>query len=373
MRAFPKLRSVIVAIVCLAAFLLFAEWYLPRHGYMRNMRPWIPWERWTISQIRKTERRDLARILENNGEPYKGFVWQNGMRASRPLVLKPRSKRVLVLGCSCTWGLGVNDSDTFVWHLNQKFEDVYFDNAGFIDFGPSRCQMTLNDYCLEKPYDVVLYCAIDHHKYRDTHYYFDCADLNRFPAVSDEYRTITFIRPYSDLRYEGKTPFLVQHEMEFISWPGDGRLYLMNFAKLFFYRLKNVESRREWLKKELSPDPNVNAELLVHLRLTLDAMYTQAKAYGAEFGFVSLDGVVNNFRFWDLLSENSNYGCDFTPRFPVLEATYPQDFHTTEGLHTVKTKCDNGDHPVPLLHKFYADKIEAWLRENTQCRSWDLR
>ena len=52
---------------------------------------------------------------------------------------------------------------------------------------------------------------------------------------------------------------------------------------------------------------------------------------------------------------------ELEPRFPYLEAKYPQDFHTTEGLHTPVTKYDNGDHPIPKIHTYFARKIADFL------------
>ncbi|MGM9998345.1 MAG: hypothetical protein ACI38Q_02960 [Candidatus Bruticola sp.] len=121
----------------------------------------------------------------------KETVWPSGQRASRPDEEKSCSKRVLMLGCSYTYGMGVYDRDTLAWLLNERFPNIQFDNYGVRRWGTYQCLLFAQYLLLERKekYDQVLYFFIDDHVRR--HFLWNIhgvLDLNAYfvvcPAVS---------------------------------------------------------------------------------------------------------------------------------------------------------------------------------------------
>ena len=144
-----------------------------------GIRAQVPEENLTPERAMHLIKMGYQQLLDAPGEYNRGRMWSNGMRSARPLVLKPKPRRALVVGCSCTWGQGVNDEQTFVWLLNQKMAGLDFDNAGVSEYGPYRCLLNIEHYLKQQKYDLVLYCAIENHFYRDCYY---LADRYLFPT-----------------------------------------------------------------------------------------------------------------------------------------------------------------------------------------------
>ncbi|MGM9991435.1 MAG: hypothetical protein ACI376_01110 [Candidatus Bruticola sp.] len=95
----------------------------------------------------------------------KETVWPNGQRASRTHEEKNSGRRVLMLGCSYTYGMGIRDRDTLAWLLNERFPNICFDNYGVRRWGTYQCLMLAQYLLLERKekYDQVLYFFIDDH------------------------------------------------------------------------------------------------------------------------------------------------------------------------------------------------------------------
>lgn len=70
----------------------------------------------------------------------KRLVWPNGMRECRPNMEKESLFNVAFVGCSYTFGTGVEAKDIMVWLLNDRYPNVTFDNYGCYGWGP--VQMT---------------------------------------------------------------------------------------------------------------------------------------------------------------------------------------------------------------------------------------
>ena len=73
---------------------------------------------------------------------------------------------MLALGCSYLYGFGLNDWDTLLWKLNERFPQATFDNYGVVGWGTYQ-SLLLGEYLLQKqPYDLVLYFYILDHRFR---------------------------------------------------------------------------------------------------------------------------------------------------------------------------------------------------------------
>ena len=114
-------------------------------------------------------------------------VLDSGQRASGPVKANPR-KRVLLVGCSWLYGMGLRDEETLAALLNRHYSDVQFDNYGVPGFGTYQCCMT-TDYLfgIGKQYDLVIYCFMNEHIFRQEMYHLSCpytGNLNKYFVVN---------------------------------------------------------------------------------------------------------------------------------------------------------------------------------------------
>ncbi|MBQ7568031.1 hypothetical protein IJT17_04425 [bacterium] len=91
-------------------------------------------------------------------------------RASRPSNRPATKTKVLMLGCSYTYGIGVEDKDTYVWLLNERFPNVTFDNYASDGYGTLQCLLREEKILKEHHYDYVIYAAIWDHMRRNISY-----------------------------------------------------------------------------------------------------------------------------------------------------------------------------------------------------------
>ncbi len=69
-----------------------------------------------------------------------------------------KKKKILVLGDSFTFGWLINDEDTFVYKLNNKFNNYYFVNAATGGWGSSDQLMYLTKFCQKiKPEKTIIF------------------------------------------------------------------------------------------------------------------------------------------------------------------------------------------------------------------------
>ncbi len=95
-------------------------------------------------------------------------ILPNGMRRARKEEHTGRPYRVLMIGDSYTFGVGVRDEDTYVWKLNELMPNVEFDNGAVGGYGPHQALMLLRRLIQRKRYDLVIYAAIPDHLNRCT-------------------------------------------------------------------------------------------------------------------------------------------------------------------------------------------------------------
>lgn len=115
----------------------------------------------------------LERGLYQSSEDRQAWetVEADGQRAS---VEHPKSAkcRVLLLGCSYIFGSGLSDRQTLAWKLNEKYPYVSFENYGVPGWGTYQCLMLEKELLSQRKYDLVVYCAIEDHRNRNTEYKF---------------------------------------------------------------------------------------------------------------------------------------------------------------------------------------------------------
>jgi hypothetical protein len=95
---------------------------------------------------------------------------EDGSRRTRPENSpRPSDRVVLVLGCSFTQGLGLDDRDTFAWKLQERFPTVDVRNFGTSGYGTYQSLMRFRRFMREghAPPKLVIFGFADFHGYRD--------------------------------------------------------------------------------------------------------------------------------------------------------------------------------------------------------------
>ena len=203
-------------------------------------------------------------------------VWMNGMRYSRPQMETGRPYRALFLGCSYTFGLGLNDDKTYVWRLNELMPEVEFDNGAVGGYGALQSLIRLRRLMKFKRYDCVIYGAIELHLRRSSCPQFridgtweNTGDLN------DRCRDL-YCLPYTELT--SKFEF-IDHKLHRYYFPGATFSPLCNLIAQY-YGVHDVLHKYQ---------PDVHEQRLIFAS-HMNRMAQVAAAYGSKFLLVSLDG-----------------------------------------------------------------------------------
>lgn len=155
-------------LVCLTETIISLTYDSPRRllveqgkclrAWPQELRPLLPYCGWF--------NRVGSSVVNQEGKTSLVTVWPNGQRASRPVSKRNGHPKVLALGCSYVYGFGLNDQDTLLWKLNERFPQAAFDNYGVVGWGTYQ-SLLLGEYLLQKqPYDLVLYFYILNHRFR---------------------------------------------------------------------------------------------------------------------------------------------------------------------------------------------------------------
>lgn len=233
-------------------------------------------------------------------------VWPNGQRASRPQISKKTTKRILMLGCSFTYGMGLRDRETLAWLLNERFPEVQFDNYGVRRWGAYQCLM-LTQYLLEErheKYDQVLYFFIDDHVRRQFLWNIHgMLKLNNYfvvcPNVEKDARGWHF-RPSCSF-----------------DWPAQDRLASVYFAHTLYFaqNIRRHVARHEQLTREEQGKDDEQGWQVV--RKCAAEMEEVCRRSGAKFAVVTLTG--NTFVAEETIKNEGDWPCRvYDVSFPEL-------------------------------------------------------
>ena len=343
----PKiLRRALLFLACLAAFVAAGEFWLIKRGYDLDT---------TLDLI------DRAGVEER---------FYREERASYPDDGK-RPYRALVVGCSYTYGLGVEPPQTYVWKLNELFPDCYFENGGIDGGGPFFSFQRLAQRLSQRHYDLVIYSCIANHIDRNPNSYFRMAhSLSSEPCAWKETYDERHIYPFWYANSWDQA--LITHYRP--AWKGDKTLRLINWLRTVYY---DVYYARIWQYERFS-----------HM---IRAMYSLARSQNVKFGVAALYGfsrAPQDCRPYpcplERITEPIEYftqrplsADDSAVNIPTLNAAYPREHQNTDGLHTpartltihsLHQNCDihihdGGDHPMPIVHEHYAQRIAEWIKK----------
>ena len=290
--------------------------------------------------------------------------WHRGrFRAERPMVLRPRApKKVLVLGCSFTYGQGVEREDTYIWKINQQQSEYHLRNCGIIGEGISTALLQLPELLKREHYDMVLYAAIANHAHREW-------DLS---MVLDSQPPRLARREALQYMYTTERPIYINGTLHRLVmfwchkvWPGE------NISRLVYF------AHKAWLDQTY-PKPLDRVSNATQgeyrLRYGLRSCYTICHRNNLPFAVVELFGFnhkneCNPAGAGPYCKQpleyfvNTPFGPDdVVPPIPIIKAEYPTDILTRPELNTKPSSTDPGGHPTPVVHSYYANKILAGIR-----------
>lgn len=261
-------------------------------------------------------------------------VWPNGQRASRRIIDKKASKRVLLAGCSYLFGMGLKDEETLAWLLGVKFPDAVFDNCGVPSYGTYQCMMTV-DYMLQhNKYDLVLYMFIDDHVNRQ-HMWRSHSGVNL--------RHIYTIDP--GVVKDGERLYF--YPSSYFRWPGQYDSALI----AFFNALYCADGVRRAAKAEaflnFSQNRMRTAEDWISVKKMASRMEESCRSHGSGFAVVML--TPNTFV---ADGADSRWPCDYVDiSFPGLESG---NFRNQHNLLM---------HPNYAAQKCWLENITPWLEK----------
>lgn len=269
-------------------------------------------------------------------------VWPNGQRVSRPQIDKKSSQKVLMLGCSFTYGMGLRDRETLAWLLNEKFPDVQFDNYGVRRWGAYQCLM-LAQYLLEErreKYDHVLYFFIDDHVRRQFMWNIHgLLKLNNYFVVCPSVEQDSF-----GWHFKPSCSF---------DWPGQEKSALVYFAHTLYYAQnvrRHVERHEQFSAEDQRREDEQGWQVV---RQCVAKMEEACRRSGTKFSVITLTG--NTFISESALKAEGNWPCQVCD---VSFSELNEPFYRNHGQHTL--------HPNYRAQQRWADKLIPYLQKEFQ-------
>lgn len=267
-------------------------------------------------------------------------VDSNTMRLSHGGIFgrKPCLK-VLFIGCSYTFGVGVNDRDTFVWRLNELLPEVEADNGGVPGYGALRCGWRLRQLLQLKQYDLVVYPFLADHPQRDV-----APALRRFD-------TDAFLMPYTVLTEDFR---FIDHPTLAWQWWGDTLYAPINL-------LKNAKLAQ--LSQRIGEPPA--AYIPVIYAHQVQAMAREAAQHGARFVMAQLDDCPPDRSAVPAALQMLGAGAkkaNGSRIFQVWNVAFPEPI---DEKYKVGHRPEH--HPNAQVHAYWAEQLAGRLREYMSC------
>ena len=88
----------------------------------------------------------VFKVTFPDGYTYRATHLENGLRVTRPDAGTPSGKPgIWVFGCSFTYGMGLNDTETFPWLLQERFSDYEVVNFAQCGYGTVQALIQLSE------------------------------------------------------------------------------------------------------------------------------------------------------------------------------------------------------------------------------------
>ncbi len=255
-------------------------------------------------------------------------ILPNGMRRARQKEDTGKPYRVLVMGDSYTFGIGVHEEDTYVWKLNNLIPNVEFDNGAVGGYGPHQVLMLLRHYIQRKRYDMVMFATMPDHFNRCT---VPKVRSLEFPADDKRHHsystmtTMPFVELVDGFRF-------VDHPLSRVDVPFSRQLVLSNFLSSYltarYVRSFHMPSDAE---KDVIFAEIINRQAMI------------SAAYGCPYLLVALT--------------YSTYPTHlFSSHVCYYDASFPHDLRDED-----RVLCNPMYHPNSKVHTYWAHKLAEFL------------
>ena len=282
----------------------------------------------------------------NRGQRAVINMWQDGTRASHPAERQVSPYMVLLLGCSFTLGVGVQDHETYAWLLNSHYRDISFDNYGGGGYGTYQCYLLekhlLNEHFSDK-YDLVIYAAIPPHLLRNVTKTFwqDLSDYKTQEPQQSKALPLTSIQ--NEVQWCLPRAYLIDKDTygtipTYEHWYGDDVFAIIHATKHLY----------QYCQSQMTLARGITEDQRRLYRLLLEDMNTCARQHGAKFATICLD-----------YPENIYLRLDDKPSFPYVFVTDGREYKPDAPIFHVGGKSTN--HPSAFIHQNWARHIEEWL------------
>ena len=254
-------------------------------------------------------------------------VWADGCRASRPDRFAKAPKRVLVVGCSYTYGLGVADSDTWVWKIGARYPQVNFDNAACYAYGAYQSMLRAQRFLESgRHYDAVIYAAMHDHPRRD-----GAIGHILGSTAQTQYYVLNPRIIWDGGRLKEYGPWA--------HWPGDELSRCLNFAKRVYYFNETLHP--------LHVDEAAKADVYRAFFAVIKRLEACARAHGSRF----ILGVLEDREKW----EGEMNAIEPHPHYPIVymgELPQSPAYHLHGDVHK---------HPNAIMHAQWANNLAQQL------------
>lgn len=319
-------KRVIYLVIVFALFLfLQAEVYLRAHGYYPqsvlarcDSDPLYDWLKLTdhISVRGSVISKEDPNVLENTNADTSRRSWSSEKT--------DYDSRVLVVGCSQTFGMGVADEQTLVWLLNKHYPRTRFDNFGVKGYGTYQCLLTMQYWLEQRHYDGVLYFYIGDHGPRS-------AKLHLLPAPNNKYR----LGPYADFDIFGRLHTHPYYTLDnFASLSSSAYSFMRYYYYLTLYKLDQFNSPQQQEQKYRA----LSAALITEMKKT-------ATLHRARFVALDMDPLTPDKQISEL-NDLVNIG---NPKFKGPEYRVAKQPY---------------NHPNAEVHAYWAQKTIEWIDAN---------
>jgi hypothetical protein len=242
---------------------------------------------------------------------------------------KPDSSDVVFLGCSFTYGFGVNDGENFTSLLQNKFPKWNFQNAGVIGYGSVQSLLQLRELVEKQPLEAVVLNFSSFHFMRNT--------------LSPQYRAnlkIGYGRSSTNVENqmnEAKFPFKMAcgNEIQQVSW---SEIYENWWGREWLASVNWWQTSYDYFQEDLPKQIEITACIL-------NEMNTICQENNIRFGIACLDS---------------------TPETDLLKSKLAELNWLDVGFDFTNEKLTNhpfDSHPNGLGHRQIAGKIEPFLIE----------
>ncbi|MGM9991615.1 MAG: hypothetical protein ACI376_02025 [Candidatus Bruticola sp.] len=250
-------------------------------------------------------------------------------RRSSPEEKKDYDSRILVVGCSQTYGMGVADEETLVWKLNEHYPRTRFDNFGVKGYGTLQCLLMMQYWLEQRHYDGVIYYFIKDHGRRNSKYCLLSGPHGRYRQA-----------PYADFDIFGRLRTYPYYKLEnFISLSSSAYTF---FRYYYYLTMYNFYQRQPEIKRYRRYN-KLSSALIEEMQKTASLHHVKFVAFNMDPSM----GPGNNKEIEDGLS-------------PYLVNIGNKKLNTS----AYRVGGNFGNHPNGLVHTYWANKTIEWIDKN---------